>query len=79
LKEEKICYKMVYYTLHIYVKPIVRHRVSKSESDLMPARASLSGFAVPYHFSITHLWFRFQTCAGTCFMSWYQLIWHLKG
>jgi len=26
---------------------------SESESDFMPARASLSGFAVSYHFSIS--------------------------
>jgi len=28
-------------------------KVHLSESDLMPARASLSGFAIPYHFSVS--------------------------
>jgi len=29
--EEKICYKIVYYTLHLSFKPIARNRVSKLE------------------------------------------------
>jgi len=34
LKKGKVCYKMVYYTtLCIYVKPIIRNRVTKLELD----------------------------------------------
>jgi len=47
LKEEKICYKMVYdilhITLYIFVKPIVRNRVEKFEITQMKNRLFIKG------------------------------------
>jgi len=40
----------------------------QSESDFMPARASLSASLSLFNF--THLWFRFQTLQKRIFMSW---------
>jgi len=51
---------------------VPRNRQVQSESDFMPVRASPSGFAVLYHFSISPTFgFAFRHSAGTCFMSWY--------
>jgi len=53
-----------------------KKKKSSSESDFMPASASPSDFAVPYHISISPT---FRHSAGTCFHEFVSAcIWHLK-
>jgi len=65
----------------IYLKPLsVKKQKIQSESDFTPARASPSGFAAPYNFSISiTCGFAFGHVQERVFM-WYILhIRHLEG